>query len=105
MEPRFTIWALRVWAIAGAPVLFGLYVFWSYRYALSRGQLPSSILPEWLWFAVFGTCVASGVAAVNFFPYRRLWVRITINIIYVSVIIVILLFVHLMVACTNGDCL
>jgi hypothetical protein len=67
-----TIWALLVWAIAGAPALFGIFVFWSYRYALSHGLLPFSILPEWLWYGVFGFCIASGVAAINFLPFRRL---------------------------------
>lgn len=105
MEPHFKVWALRVWAVAGVPVFFGTYVLGEYRYALSHGQLPLSIFPEWLWFIVFGLCVVSGVVALNLLPFRQLWVRITTNIIYVPVIVVSLLYVHLFVVCANGDCL
>jgi hypothetical protein len=105
MKSRTSIWALRIWAVASAPILLGIYVFWSYRYALSYGLLPFSIFPEWLWYPVFGFCVVSGVVAVNVLPFRRLWVRIATNTIYVSVIVVVLLLVHLVVACANGDCL
>lgn len=98
-------WTLQIWAIVGAPTLFGIYVHASYRYANSLGKLPFSMFPEWQWFAIFGLCAVSGVASVNFLPFRRSWIRIAINAIYIPVIVVTLLFIHLMVACANGDCL
>ena len=94
-----------LWAAVGVPVLFSAYVQWTYKYSFNKGGLPFNTLPEWLWYVVFGALLISGVAAVFLLLYKKQWVKYVVATTYAAVMVFILLWAHLYVACINGDCL
>jgi hypothetical protein len=97
--------SLLVWALIGVPAVFAFYVESTYRYALSRGGLPLNILPEWLWFIVFGLSILSGAVTIGLIRFKEQWKRIITIAGYIVTMIALLLMIHLFVACINGDCL
>jgi hypothetical protein len=105
MRLHFPPTASALAALGGVPLLFGLFVLWSYRYSLARGGLPLTVLPEWLWFLGFGFSLLLGLAAVLALPLKRPWLRLAAALAYLPAMALVLLLVHLLVACWNGDCL
>jgi len=105
MKPAMRNTALFGGALVGVPIVFGAYVFASYRLALRQGYLPFTLYPEWYWFAVYGTCLVAGTALIYFTKLAPHWLRIIAGIVYATAMSVGLLLVHLVVACANGDCL
>ena len=97
--------SLIAWAIIGAPAVFAVYVEWSYRYSDARGVLPYQILPRWLWFAVFGICLASGAVAIGSGHFKRKLIKIIIIFGYLVLSVILLAAISLYVSCINGDCL
>jgi hypothetical protein len=97
--------SLASWSIVGVPVIFAGYVEWSYQYSLSRSGLPFNILPQWLWFVIFGICIISGAIAVGALPFKNNRVRIALIVSYLVVMIIMLASIHIYVACINEDCL
>lgn len=105
MNKRLVPIGLSIWALGGVPLMFFIYVEWSYHYALSKGKLPFSALPEWLWFLVFGLCLVSGLVSLFNLSVFQAKNRIFLGTLYTLVMSGILLAVHLFVACNNGDCI
>jgi len=96
---------LSLWAIIGVPAVFGVYVNWSYKFSLSRGKLPINTLPSWLWFGVFGICLATGLLAIQRLKFERKLIRIMLSVGYLVIFIVLLIVISLYVSCINGDCI
>ncbi len=90
-------------AFFGVPILFGVFVLWTYRYSLPREALPMTVLPEWLWLLGFGLSLVIGIAAVLTLPLP-LWLRILAALAYVPTMAFVLLIVQIQVACSMGDC-
>jgi hypothetical protein len=102
---HFTTIGLSTWAIVGVPLAFLIYVELAYRYALSQGKLPFLELSEWLWYAAFAVCLASGVISVIKLPIFRGKNPFAVGIPYVVLMGAALFAIHLVVACGKGDCL
>jgi hypothetical protein len=102
---HFTTIGLSTWAIIGVPLVFYIYIESAYRYALSQGRLPFLGSSEWLWYAVFGVCLTSGVISVIKLPILRNRNPFTVGIPYVVLMGTALFAIHLVVACGKGDCL
>ena len=93
------------WAAIGVPLLFSAYVQWSYSYSLGKGGLPYNTLPGWLWYLVFWASLASGVVAVIATKPKNCWAHYLAPILYAVIMVVTLMWLHMYVACGNGDCI
>jgi len=93
------------WAIVAVPVLFWIYVIWTYRVAGHHGQLPFQESFAWLWFVVYFLLLASGSWTVARLQLSRPWLRIVLTIIYVVAMALVLLLASLSASCLSGDCL
>jgi hypothetical protein len=93
------------WTFVGVPLAFFICVELAYRYALSQGKLPFLGLSEWLWYAAFAVCLASGVISVIKLPIFRGKDPFAVGIPYVVLMGAALFAIHLVVACGKGDCL
>lgn len=82
-----------------------MYVWWSYLYSYSRGGLPQSELPAWLWVAAFVLSAASGVFAVFLFLDRTQRRKTMVLVAYGISIVVLNLILHGVAACSMGDCI
>jgi hypothetical protein len=89
-------------AVLGVPAFFYVYVSATYEYALSQGRLPFTVLPGWLWYAVFGACLVAGLVVLRMISRLR---SILVSVLYVAGMTACLLLIHLWTACANGDCL
>jgi hypothetical protein len=96
---------LLAWTIVGAPALFAVYVWWSYVFAYSRGGLPQSELPPSLWIVAFAVSAGSGVLALFMFLDRKARRKAILLFAYGIAIIAVNLIVHVIVACSMGDCI
>lgn len=96
---------LIAWAFLGVPLLFGIYVWGSYYYALSQGGLPLSLLPPWQWIAAFGVSASSGVFSLFALLDRLRMPKAVPLLVYGVVVCLINFLVHAAVACGMGDCL
>jgi hypothetical protein len=105
MNKRFAAIGLSAWTLVGVPLAFFLYVEWSYRHALSQGKLPFLMTSEWLWFAVFGFCLISGVIGFIKLPMFRNKNPFLAGAPYAVLMGGALFTIHLLVACGKGDCL
>jgi len=94
-----------LWSVIGVPWTFFTYVQWSYDYSFNRGGLPYSELPTWSWWAVFTIEIISGFASIHFLKLNKKWAQYILNAVYVILMPIFLLYVHLIVACHNSDCL
>lgn len=99
---------LFAWAVAGAPLGYGFFVYVSYQYALSRGNLPYGYISFWPWQGVIFALVTGGIAL--FFSHRALPLLgrdypAALFAAYVILMSVPLAFVHVVAACASGDCL
>ena len=97
--------ALWLSALVGAPVAFAAYVNVSYRLARADGRLPFLAFSEWYWFFAFALCLLGGASAVYSVSLEPRWLRAVFAVTYLGVMAAGLLGVHLIVACSNGDCL
>jgi FtsH-binding integral membrane protein len=96
---------LFAWVFVGIPLTFYIYIESAYRYALSQGKLPFLGSSEWLWYVVFGVCLASGVISVIKLPILRGRNPYAVVLLYVALMGTALFAIHLVVACGKGDCL
>jgi hypothetical protein len=99
---------LRGWALAGVWLVYGGFVYGSYRYALARGYLPYTLWPQWpvLYVGIF--FVVSGLMALALVNLPKLRLRplvVVWGLVYVVLMSGGLIAVHIIVACANGDCL
>ena len=92
-------------ALLAIPVLFGIYVEWSYYHALSMESLPFFVLPGWLWFLIFFGSLSLGVILINLVKFRIIWTRLAVSIGYLLIMSISLFIIHFYIACFNGDCL
>jgi hypothetical protein len=95
------------WAVAGAPLGYGLFVYLSYRIARASGHAPFGYLKFWPWLGVIVTLATGGVALL--LSHRRaplfgLDQPILIFMLYTLLMFVPLAFVHMVAACASGDC-
>jgi hypothetical protein len=102
---RFMTAGLFAWTFVGVPLAFYIYVESSYRYALNHGKLPFLGWSEWLWYAVFGVCLASGVISVIKLPILRKKNPFAVCMFYIVLMGAALFAIHLVVACSKGNCL
>jgi len=109
MRSPLPLTLLRGWALAGVWLVYGGFVYGSYRYALARGDLPYTLWPQWpvLYLGIF--FVLSGLFALAVVNLRQLrlrpFVAVTLGLVYAVLMSGGLVVVHIIVACANGDCL
>ena len=97
--------ALWLAALFGVPIAFAAYVFGSYHVALRQGRLPITAYPEWYWYAAFAVSLAVGATAIYLTTLKPTWARVVLCILYAAAMTATLLGVHLLIACSSGDCL
>lgn len=97
--------ALFAWALVGAPGIFAIYVWWSYRYSLARGGLPFSEVPEWSWFLAFAVSATSGVVALYLARPTSRAIAIALIVVYAIAVVAANVAIHLAIACGFGDCI
>lgn len=102
---RYLRLALILWAALGVPIAFGLYVFWSYNYALTQGKLPFAGLSEIKWYVFFLLFLGSGILCLLKLPDLRRKTQIIASSLYFVLMAIVLTAVHFFVACNMGDCL
>jgi hypothetical protein len=95
------------WAIAGAPIAYGPFVYFSYRVALANGHVPFGYLSFWPWLGII-VAIATGAVAL-LFSHRRsplfgLDQPILIVMLYALLMLVPLAVMHTVAACASGDC-
>ena len=96
---------LLAWSIVGVPLIFVLFVFMSYRYSGSQGELPFLDGRLWRWFGAFMLTLGSGIGCTFLASSGGVAGRSLVATGYCFVMVVVLLFLHLVVACAQGDCL
>src|SRR5262245_20249629 len=100
-----TRWLLGMFALVVPPTIFALYVWGSYQLALAQGLLPLNFFPEWLWYVVFVICTLCGLASVLAIAPKKISKRLALSLVYIVVMTVVLLRIHLTIACSLGDCI
>ena len=85
------------------PMLFAMYVAFSYKLALQSGRLPITNEPEWIWWSVLSLLVVLGAYLVTLSAVGKL--RFVLAGVYAVTMTAALLGIHLWIACMNGDCL
>jgi len=99
---------LFAWAVAGAPLGYGIFVYVSYHYALSQGHLPYGYISFWPWQGVIFALVTGGIGLFLSHRASPLLGRdypAALFVAYVVLMSVPLAFVHTPAACASGDCL
>jgi len=96
---------LGLWAVLGVPLIFSGYVEWSYVYSLERSSLPYAEIPEFIWYIMFILSMLSGATAVYFLPRKNKTTKFVSAIAYIPIMALALLYLHFVIACSNGDCL
>lgn len=91
------------WAFLGTPLLFCLYVRGTYWYAASTGRLPYAVLPDWVWYPVFGVCLLSGLGSLQKMLKMETASRILLGLVYFVAMAALLVFLHCRIALENGD--
>ena len=89
----------------GIPLAFGAYVHLMYSWSLARGKLPFLGTHEVRWWIAFGVALLLGTACVLAAQRVSATRRAVWAAVYVIVMGVVLLGIHLGVACGNGDCI
>jgi hypothetical protein len=99
-----TGWFL-IWALVGAPILFGVALHYSYRAAIAGNEIPFfSPFNNSASVIMFALCIVSGAAAIARIQFQKQWLRISLVSLYVIAMIVGLQLLGLYVACSNGNC-
>jgi hypothetical protein len=99
---------LFAWAIAGAPLAYGIFVYFSYQYALSRGTLPYGYIAFWPWQGFIFALVTGYIALFLSHRASPLLGRDYPAALFVAYAVLMsapLAFVHVVAACAFGDCL
>jgi hypothetical protein len=99
---------LFAWAVAGAPLGYGIFVYASYYYALSQGHLPYGYISFWPWQGVIVTLVTGGTALFlshRASPFLGRDYPAALFVAYAVLLSLPLAFVHAVAACASGDCL
>lgn len=94
---------LGIGALIVVPLLFGIYVDFSYRLALRAGRLPITNEPEWIWWTVLSSLLVCGIYWVSLATKGKM--RIVLVAVYLVGMTAGLLGIHLWIACAHGDCL
>ncbi len=105
MKTRDRLGLAVAWGVV--PVTFAVFIFASYRYALSRGRLPFGESTEWMWWAAFGFGIILGALAIfstGAGETRVVW-RTFFALCYVVIMGAFLFGIGLYIACLQGDCI
>ena len=87
------------------PIAFGIYIFASYRYALSNGRLPYSDGNEWVFWAVYGSSLALGVLSIFSTAGGNRGGKTLFSACYLAIMGAVLFLMWFLIACQQGDCL
>ncbi len=105
MTTRDRLGLTVAWGVV--PVAFAVFIFASYRYALSIGRLPFDESTEWTWWAAFGFGIILG--AVGIFntgaDETSVGWRTFLTVCYVVIMGAFLFGIGLYIACLQGDCI
>jgi hypothetical protein len=97
---------LGVWAIVGAPFLFGMSVQVILLLCPRGERLPLDLSPKWIWCIAFALSTISGTWAVyKCLDGKRFILRLATPTLYLALLFPLLFYVALQIAFANGDSL
>jgi hypothetical protein len=100
---RATALNLIAWVVV--PIAFASYVHFSYRYSLARGDLPFLGPHEMRWWIAFALSLLLGTICIFLARGRSRVRQLVWAIAYVTAMSVLLVALHVVVGCGNGDCI
>jgi hypothetical protein len=103
----FPKWFLWVWALAAAPGLNSVFVWFCYWHMSFEGELkpPFDFFPARLYPVVFFLLLISGLAAILNLLKPKIWIRLIVGIIYFFIMGAFMFFLGAAIGCSWGDCI
>jgi hypothetical protein len=96
---------LYIVAWAAVPIAFAGYVSLAYTHSLAHGHLPFLGSHEWRWWTAILLALALGSICILRARRRSGMRRVMWPLVYILVMSVVLVGLHVAVACGHGDCL
>lgn len=96
---------LRLVAWACVPVAFAIFIALSYAIAVQSDALPFLGANEQRWWLAFATALMVGGTCLAVANWRDKFWRVIGPVGYVLAMALVLILIHLSLACAYGDCL
>jgi hypothetical protein len=96
---------LYIVAWIAVPIAFAAYVSLAYSYSLAHGDLPFLGAHEWRWWTAIALALVLGTICISRAHPRSGMRRVMWPLVYVLVMSLVLVDLHVAVACGHGDCL